>query len=156
MARDNPDNAGIIAPPPLIFAIPLAAALFENTSKPLAVLPNRFAIIAGGVMILVALTIFVAAVIQLRRARTAVVPYEPTTAIVESWPYSFSRNPIYLSMTLMYVGISLLLNTLWPLLLLPLVLIVIQRGVIEREERYLEAKFGTDYIDYKLRVRRWL
>ena len=59
-------------------------------------------------------------------------------------------------MALLYVGISLLFNALWPLLLLPLVLIVIQRGVIEREERYLDGKFGSDYIDYKSRVRRWV
>lgn len=156
MAAGNPETAGAVAPPPLIFAIPLAVALYENTAKPLPFLPPRFASIAGPLAILVALVIWVAAVIQLRRARTTIQPYKPTTAIVESWPYSFSRNPIYLAMALMYVGISLLFNALWPLLLLPLVLIVIQRGVIEREERYLDGKFGSDYIDYKSRVRRWV
>ena len=156
MAPSNPDTAGAIAPPPLIFAIPLAVALYENRSKPLAVLPPRFAGIAGALMIVVALVLWLAAVIQFRRARTSLMPYKPTTAIVESWPYSFSRNPIYLSMALMYVGISLFFNALWPLLLLPLVLIVIQRGVIEREERYLDGKFGNDYLDYKSRVRRWV
>ncbi len=62
----------------------------------------------------------------------------------------------YSNLFVMYVGASVYFNTLWPFLLLPLVLIVIQRGVIDREERYLEGKFGDDYIDYKMRVRRWL
>jgi protein-S-isoprenylcysteine O-methyltransferase Ste14 len=59
-------------------------------------------------------------------------------------------------MALLYVGITLLVNTVWPLLLLPFVLAVVQRGVIEREERYLEQKFGDKYMSYKSRVRRWL
>lgn len=156
MAAGNPETAGAVAPPPLIFAIPLAVALYENTSKPLPFLPPRIASIAGVLAILIAVVLWAAAAIQFRRARTTIQPYKPTTAIVESWPYSFSRNPIYLAMALMYVGISLLFNALWPLLLLPLVLIVVQRGVIEREERYLDGKFGSDYVDYKSRVRRWL
>jgi protein-S-isoprenylcysteine O-methyltransferase Ste14 len=156
MAAGNPETAGAIAPPPLIFAIPLAVALYENTSKPLPFLPPRFASIAGALAILAALVLWVGAAIQFRRAHTTITPYRPTTAIIESWPFSFSRNPIYLAMALMYVGISLLFNALWPLLLLPLVLIVIQRGVIEREERYLDGKFGSDYVDYKSRVRRWV
>jgi len=84
------------------------------------------------------------------------MPYKPTTALVESWPYSFTRNPIYLAMTVVYIGISIFFNTLWPFLLLPLVLLVMQRGVIEREERYLDGKFGSDYADYRSRVRRWV
>lgn len=107
-------------------------------------------------MIAIGVVLMSAAMIQFGRAHTAIVPNRPTTAIVEGWPYSMSRNPIYLALALVYVGISLFFDTLWPFLLLPLVLIVIQRGVIDREERYLEGKFGGDYIDYKTRVRRWL
>jgi protein-S-isoprenylcysteine O-methyltransferase Ste14 len=104
----------------------------------------------------VALPIFIAAVTQFKKANTAVVPFQPTTAIVEAWPYSFSRNPIYLAMALIYVGISLFFNTWWPIFLMPLVLLVMQRGVIEREEAYLTRKFGDQYLAYKARVRRWL
>lgn len=156
MARSNLDNAGVIAPPPLIFGVPLAVALYENRSNPLAVLQPRVAMFAGAGIVLVALGLMLAAVIQLRRARTTLMPYKPTTAIVERWPYSFSRNPIYLAMAMAYAGVAIFFNTLWPFLLLPLVMLVMQRGVIEREERYLEQKFGSDYVDYKLRVRRWL
>jgi len=112
--------------------------------------------ITGVVIILAGLIVLFAAFVQLRRARTTIMPYRPTTAIVDSWPFSFTRNPIYVALALIYIGIAVFFNTLWPFLLLPLVILVMQRGVIEREERYLEGHFGSDYADYKSRVRRWL
>jgi protein-S-isoprenylcysteine O-methyltransferase Ste14 len=92
----------------------------------------------------------------MRRAGTNVDPYEPATAIVTGGPYRFTRNPIYVGFTLVYVGISAFTNALAPLMLLPAVFAVMRRGVIEREERYLERKFGGEYLEYKGRVRRWI
>lgn len=93
----------------------------------------------------------------LRRAGTTISVDRPTTAIVASGPYRYSRNPLYVALTLLYLGLgAAALNTLWALVLLPPLLVVIQRGVIEREERYLERKFGEEYRRYKRRVRRWL
>jgi protein-S-isoprenylcysteine O-methyltransferase Ste14 len=91
-----------------------------------------------------------------RKAETNINPYEPLTTIVIEGPYRFTRNPLYLATTLIYGGIAVRLNVLWATLVLPLVLAVIQRGVIEREERYLERKFGEEYTQYKARVRRWI
>ena len=76
--------------------------------------------------------------------------------MVTQGPFQYTRNPAYLSMTIIYTGISSLVNALWAILLLPVALLVIQRGVIEREERYLERKFGEEYIRYKAQVRRWI
>ena len=90
------------------------------------------------------------------RKGTAVEPWKPTTAIVTTGPYRFTRNPAYLGMALTYVGIALLSSALWVLVPLPFVLAVIDRGVIEREERYLVAKFGEEYLGYKRTVRRWI
>jgi protein-S-isoprenylcysteine O-methyltransferase Ste14 len=92
----------------------------------------------------------------MREAGTNIQPNLPSTTVVSSGPYSLTRNPIYLAMTLLYSGIAILVNTVWPLFLLPLVLVVIRFGVIEREEGYLERKFGKSYRDYKERVRRWI
>jgi protein-S-isoprenylcysteine O-methyltransferase Ste14 len=156
LTRGNPDNAGVIAPPPLIFGIPLAIALYEDRSKPFAIFSTQYGRMGGAALIAVGIVLTLAAMIQFSRAHTAIVPYKPTTALVDRWPYSMSRNPIYVALTIVYIGVALFFNTLWPFLLLPLVLIVVQRGVIDREERYLEGKFGSDYIDYKSRVRRWL
>jgi protein-S-isoprenylcysteine O-methyltransferase Ste14 len=153
---EQKDVAGVVAPPPLIFSVPLVVALYENRSHPIPIGPRLVMLALGVVTIVVALPIFIAAVTQFRKADTAVRPFEPTTALVEAWPYSFTRNPIYLAMALVYVGVSLLFNSWWPFFLLPLVLLVMIRGVIEREERYLSRKFGDSYDSYRQRVRRWL
>ena len=156
MARDKGDVPGVVAPPPVIFGVPLAAALYENTSHPIPLLGQPLGYIVGGVTIAISLVLFVSAALRFRKAGTPLPPYRPSTAFVRSGPFAFSRNPVYLSLALLYTGISFLFNSAWPLLLLPLVLLVMQRGVILREEAYLERKFGDEYLDYKSRVRRWI
>jgi protein-S-isoprenylcysteine O-methyltransferase Ste14 len=79
----------------------------------------------------------------------------PTT-ITAAGPYCFSRNPIYRAFTLLYAGVTVLANARWVAVLLPGVLIVMQRGMIEREERYRERGFGDEYRRYKAHVRRWV
>lgn len=90
------------------------------------------------------------------RAGTTVEPHGTTTRIIATGPFAFSRNPIYIGLSLGYVGVAVAFNALWPLLLLPAVWLVMVKGVIEREEAYLERKFGEVYVDYKRNVRRWL
>jgi protein-S-isoprenylcysteine O-methyltransferase Ste14 len=92
----------------------------------------------------------------MRQAGTNVHPGQPTTAIVTGGPFRFSRNPLYLALVIFYVALTLVVNTWWPLLLLIPLLAVVQWGIVAREERYLEAKFGEPYRAYKARVRRWL
>ena len=82
--------------------------------------------------------------------------YEPTTAIVATGPYALSRNPIYVSFIAVYVGIALVVNTLWPIIFLPVGIALLYYGVIAREESYLERVFGDGYRHYKARVRRWI
>ena len=81
---------------------------------------------------------------------------KPVSRLVQRGPFRYSRNPGYLSLTMIYAGIAILWNALWAILLVPLVVYVIQREVIEREERYLERTFGEEYLAYKRRVRRWV
>ena len=92
----------------------------------------------------------------MRGAGTSVKTSVPTTALVSTGPFQFSRNPLYVSLTLFYLGISIAAQSLWALALLIVVLVVMQRGVINREERYLEHKFGAEYVRYKELVRRWI
>jgi len=89
------------------------------------------------------------------RARTNIDPYKPSTALVTGGPYRFTRNPIYVAMTLLYVGAALSFRIIPALILLPVALLLLQFGVIRREERYLEAKFGDRYREYRSSVRRW-
>jgi protein-S-isoprenylcysteine O-methyltransferase Ste14 len=150
------DNPGVIAPPLLIYGIPLVLGVYANRRYPFEV--GRGAVM-GGVGIALAVFAIVLgfwAVVQFWRAHTSMMPYRPTTVLIETGPFRYSRNPLYVAMAAGYVGVALLANTIWPLFLLPLVLLMMHRGVVEREERYLERKFGDKYIDYRSRVRRWL
>lgn len=91
-----------------------------------------------------------------RRAKTTIMPFRAPSAMVRRGPYRFTRNPMYVGMTLGYVGLSLFCNVGWPLILLPIVLFTLVKLVITREETYLESVFGDDYRDYRQSVRRWL
>ncbi len=91
----------------------------------------------------------------MRRAGTSPFPDQPSNALVTDGPFRFTRNPIYLAFTLITVGLAALRNTRWILVLLGPALAVLHKGVIEREERYLEQRFGEDYRRYRRRVRRW-
>ena len=154
--RNGRDNPGVIAPPPLIYAAGLAAGLLANRLDPTPLLPGALSKVLGWPLVAGGLSLGLWGFRELRRAGTNVDPYHPTTAIVEGGPYGFTRNPLYVGMALVYAGVSARANALPAALLLPVVLHLAERGVIKREERYLEGKFGEEYRRYKGRVRRWI
>ncbi len=156
MADEDKDTAGVIALPPLMYAGPLVVGLLINAARPIAVVPRGLSRVLGLALVGTALAVGATAFAALRHAGTPPDPGEPTTTIVAAGPYRFTRNPIYLSFTLLYAGVTVLANALWAAVLLPAVLIVMRRGVIDREERYLERRFGDEYRHYKARVRRWV
>jgi protein-S-isoprenylcysteine O-methyltransferase Ste14 len=154
--NNNADNPGVIAPPPLIYAGALLAGLLANRRYHIPFLPRRVARTLGWPLLACGLGVGFLGTREMRRAETNVDPYKPATTVVTGGPFRFTRNPLYLSMTLIYGGISALANALPAALLLLIVLRLMQRGVIEREERYLESKFGDEYIEYKGKVPRWI
>ena len=152
------DVAGVIALPPLIFLRFLVAATVLEAFVPLPFLAAHAlarylasaALAAGGfVMIGMGTRRFVA-------AGTNIPPYLPTTALVVDGIYGRTRNPLYLGTTLVYLGLSVAAGSLWAIVLVVPLLWVINVGVVAREERYLERKFGDEYRAYKARVRRWV
>lgn len=150
------DTAGVVAPPPLIFLAGLGIGFGLEALLPGGSLPDLVRWALGGLLVVSGLALLATFNLSFNRSGTAVEPWKPTTAIVTSGPYGFTRNPAYLGMALVYVGIAFLAGAPWALVPLPLVLLVINNGVILREERYLERKFGSEYLDYKGRVRRWI
>jgi len=150
------DTAGVLAPPPLIFAAALGAGWLLGLAVPCRILPAVLAPWAGGVPIVAALVLAGAALREMRRAGTAVDPYKPTTALIRSGPFAFSRNPLYLALVALSLGLTLFANTVWCALLLIPALVVLWWGVVAREEAYLERRFGEDYRLYCAHTRRWL
>lgn len=156
----NPDDtSGVRVLPPLVYFTGAAAGLLLNRAWPVRLVPPAVepaASVVGWLLVAIGLLLTSWAVGIFRRAGTTPVPTRPTTALAFGGPYRFTRNPMYLGLALVQTGIALIADTLWPLVFLVPVLFVIRRYVIDREERYLERKFGEEYLGYKRRVRRWL
>ena len=153
-----PAHAGVRFPPPIVYVLGIAVGWLLDRWVPWAITagPSRARNIAAAIFALIYLTIFVTALNAFRRAHTTLVPNRPATAFVTRGPYAFTRNPMYVSLVALYVAVMLWLNSWWPLVLLPVVVFVIDRAVIAREERYLGAAFPAEYSAYRARVRRWL
>jgi protein-S-isoprenylcysteine O-methyltransferase Ste14 len=154
--QDNQDNPGINVPPPLIYLLALILGLLLDRRAHLPFLRHSAArslgwpLIGGGVVLS---RWFLQ---TMRQADAPIRTDKPVPRLTTEGPFRYTRNPGYLSLTMLYAGIAVLRNALWAILLLPLVLIVIQREVIGREERYLERTFGEEYLAYKARVPRWV
>ncbi len=149
------DHANVINPPLLLLSAIILGVLL-NLGYPLPIMDQATARIAGIAVFFLGFFIGIPAVIQMRKARTTPNPFKPTTAIVQSGPYRFTRNPMYLGFCFWYSGIALYANSAWSFFLLPVLIGALVEWVIVREEAYLEGKFGAEYREYKSRVRRWL
>lgn len=151
-----PDSPQVIAPPPFIYLCGLAVGIILHLLKPLPFLPKNVALPLGVAVIVISVVLIAIAFRTLRGAKTNIDVRKPTTSIVSTGPYRFTRNPIYLSMTFFTIGIAIWVNMFWILIMLVPVLFVMQFGVIAREESYLTKKFGEEYVRYKARVHRWM
>ena len=150
---------GVPFPPPLLFVAAFLVGLGIDQLIPVALAPDRFrgAVLtvviallgAGGLIAFWALTTFL-------RARTAIIPHRPASQLVTSGPFRFSRNPMYVGLTLMYVSFGLWVNSLWPFLLLPVAVWSLWKLVVRKEGAYLRTAFDDEYGAYTERVRRWV
>jgi len=152
-----PDHPGVVVFPPLLFASCLIAGLVLHWWWPVATgVPWLPRMTAAGLALLIAAGLGLGGERALHRAGTNVRPDRPTTAIVSGGVYRFTRNPLYLAVLHLYAALALFNDSLWPFALWIVLLPVLVKGIVEREERYLERKFGAPYVAYKARVRRWI
>jgi protein-S-isoprenylcysteine O-methyltransferase Ste14 len=157
MVDADDDSARVTFPPPIAYLGTLLAGLLADwlfglqvpLSPTVRIVAVLLLLVAGSSLVLAARNHFV-------RAGTDVKPWKTSSAIVSDGVYAFTRNPMYLGMALVYLGIALGFASMSALVLLPLLLVVVHTQVIAREERYLEAKFGDLYREYRTKVRRWL
>ena len=150
------DNAGVVAPAPVIYGAAIAVGLAAEFALPIALMPRPVGFWLGAITIAISIPIVVSAFRALARSRTAFDARKPTTSIVTDGIFRYSRNPTYLSLTLLHVGIALVLGSLWVLLMIIPAVAVVHWGIVLREEQYLNAKFGEEYRSYAAKVRRWV
>ena len=148
-------NLGIVRPP-LVYLGAITLGLLLRFAWPVRLVSRAVGVPLGGTAVLVALALFLSAVRTFRTAGTPVPGNRPTTTIVRTGPYRCSRNPIYLSFSLLQLGVAFWVNSLWLLITLIPAVALMSFVVIPREEQYLETRFPSDYFPYKASVRRWL
>lgn len=150
------DNAGVIMFPPLLYLLILAAGIAGSKLYQLPILPQTVALPLGILMVLIFIFLLFSAARIFAQNNTTVNPGGITTTIVSNGIYRYTRNPMYIAFTFFYCGVAIITQSwLCFILLLPL-LVLVQKGIIEREEAYLIKKFGQEYLNYKTQVRRWL
>ena len=156
MEKAQSDSSGAIAPPPLIALAVIALGVVLGLLWPVDLIAAPWQYIVGGITIAASL-LFVASAFRLfRRAHTPVPNYRTPTTLVTDGVYIISRNPIYLSMMLLIIGLAITLDNIWLFALAAVFQQIIRWGVIAREENYLSAKFGEDYSAFMQRTRRWI
>ena len=154
---DTAETAQVMIRPPLAWGLAVIAGLALNWPVPLPFLPADLPAGWLGAMVFVfALALVTWAIVTITRAGSNVPTNLPTTTIVASGPYRFTRNPIYLGMFLGLVGLAIAFDNLWLLMVLVPFALVVRYGVVAREEAYLERRFGDVYRGYRSHVRRWL
>lgn len=158
---DRSDIPGVIAPPPLLFGVPLVLGILFHRlvggfDLPLSILSWPVRAWGGAVIVIAGAALIVTAGIAFRRADTPPEPWKATRALAFAGPYRLTRNPMYVGMTLIYFGIAFIAGCLVIAAMLPIILVIVDRFVVRREEAYLSARFGAPYRDYLARTRRWL
>lgn len=159
MTADNDTDRhgpGVRLHPPVIFAISILAGIGLHRAWPLAMPWEQHGRVLTVCILAIVAVLAFWSLYEFFRARTDVRPDRPDSALITTGPYRYTRNPLYIGLSLVQLSAASWLNNLWVLLLLPLSIVVITKYAIAREERYLEKLFGQEYLHYKARVRRWL
>jgi protein-S-isoprenylcysteine O-methyltransferase Ste14 len=151
-----PDHPNVIALPPLIYLAFIVIGAGLHYVWPIPILSGPAGKWLGRAFISLSIAIAMLTLREFRRWNTSFRTDRSPTSLIRSGPFGYTRNPFYLAASACYLGIALYVNSFWLLAMLLPALVVITKGVIEREERYLERKFGSEYLRYKQSVRRWL
>lgn len=159
MAHSTADRPSAFPWPPVLFAAAIALALgleYVLIRVPVPLAETRAVHFLGMTLLLAGIVLVLWAALQFRSHQTSIRPDRGSNALVAAGPFAFSRNPMYLGEVIALVGAGLGFNRLWLVLVAPIFAFAVTRLGIEREEAYLERRFGSAYLDYKARVRRWL
>jgi protein-S-isoprenylcysteine O-methyltransferase Ste14 len=153
-------NPGVKFPPPSLFVAGFGVAwLLETYVRRIPIIRTGSTTtieMIGTILLILGFILMIWGMLTFARARTAILPIHAASRIVDHGPYSYTRNPMYVGMSLAYFGGVFVMNSVWAVILFPFVIALLSRFVIAREERYLSSAFGEDYENYRRRVRRWI
>jgi protein-S-isoprenylcysteine O-methyltransferase Ste14 len=156
--ENKKDHPGIYVPPPIVYVLVFLAAVFIQKKVPIndSLFHQPMTKILGAGLLIIALFFLLRSLRQFFLTKNTLVTIMPTNSLQTNGIYNITRNPMYIGLAIVYLGISCLIGNWWNIILFPLLLLLIQEYMIKREEKYLERRFGQVYLDYKSKVRRWL
>jgi protein-S-isoprenylcysteine O-methyltransferase Ste14 len=154
--QTSKDKAGVLIFPPLLYLLVLATGILVSYFFPRRLIDFSIALLIGIIISIIGITTLILAANLFRKNKNPVNPSGSTQLIICSGIYKYTRNPMYLSLTCIFIGVSIITNSWFSFVLLLPLLTICQKGIIEREEKYLTQKFGDEYLSYKSKVRRWI
>jgi protein-S-isoprenylcysteine O-methyltransferase Ste14 len=156
--ENKKDSPGVYIPPPLFYVSIFLLAIFVQKKVPIddSLFHLQITKIIGILFLVISLFFLVTSLMKFFQSKNTLILIKPATSLQTNGIYSISRNPMYVGLAIVYLGITCLIGNWWNIILFPLLLLVIQEYIIKKEENYLERTFGEKYLDYKSRVRRWL
>ncbi len=152
----NTDHSNITIDAPVLLAVAIVLTVLLQRLVPLPFLPSLPSRILGVILFFGGFALGMPAFRGMLHAKTSPNPHRPSTALVRAATYRFTRNPMYLGMLISYAGISIFFQNPWFIVFLPLLVWSFTSLVIIPEEKYLQERFGSEYLEYKSRVRRWI
>ncbi|MDP4150867.1 MAG: isoprenylcysteine carboxylmethyltransferase family protein [Bacteroidota bacterium] len=152
------DSPGVYIPPPLFYVLIFLLALFLQRRLPIndSIFHLEITGIVGVALLVIALAFLISSFRTFFKSKNTLILIKPAASLQVDGIYHISRNPMYVGLAIVYLGITCLIGNWWNIILFPLLLLIVQEYIIDREEKYLARRFGQDYLEYKLKVRRWL
>src|SRR6185312_11741400 len=152
------DSPGVYIPPPLIYILTFLAAIFIQKIVAInnAVFRLQLTKLVGILMLAISLVFLYTSLRKFFLTKNTLILIKPAASLQTTGVYNISRNPMYVSLTLIYLGLTCLIGNWWNIILFPILFFILQEYIIKREEKYLERAFGIEYTNYKRKVRRWL
>lgn len=156
--KTKSDHPGVYVAPPLFYVAIFFISIFIQRQFPLSesLFRSKIGFVAGIIFVLTALTILLPALIKFFQTKNTLITIKPANSLQTSGIYSISRNPMYLGLVVLYMGIGCFKGNAWSFILVPLLVLIITHFVIRKEEAYLIRTFGGDYVEYQRKVKRWI
>jgi len=156
--EQKPDSPGVYIPPPLLYVVIFLIAIFLQKKIPIKddIFHLKATRILGALFLLSSLYFLITSLSKFFTTKNTLIPFKPAASLETTGVYSLSRNPMYLGLALVYLGITCLIGNWWNVLLFPILILLVQEIIIKKEEQYLERAFKDKFYNYKNKVRRWI
>ena len=152
------DNPGVYFPPPLFYVLIFLISIYVQKAVPIPTMffESSVAPVLAAIFIMAGLIVTLPALLKFFNTKNTLIPHKPASSLQTSGIYSITRNPMYLGLLIIYIGIAFIKGNWWTLMLIPIIILIITYLVILKEEKYLARAFGNSYVDYRKKVRRWI